>query len=437
MKNILILFLLLQLTTFAQITSSSQTEWVIVDSIKIEGNKTTKDFVILRELTFTEGELVDSTDLIFNRERIYSLGLFNQVDLQVIKKENKNILKIAVKESWYFYPLPFLDFAEENFGAASYGMYIIYKNFRGRNEEIATFFKLGYDPSFGISYYNPLITRESGLTAQVGLSIQTVENKSLRAMEINRENFEYKSANFSLALGKRLNIFNTISLSTGFNYINFPVGVSKLISASQTGADRVLYSSLNYVFDSRDLKQFPQEGYFFGTSFIHKGFKIDGINYNIFNFDFRQYYRATKKLATKWRFAFRHTFGGFVPFYDYSYLGYSEIVRGFKDKEREGNNLFIGSVELRYPLISEWNFNFTLPLIPKSLTSYRIAIFIKTFADAGTTFNNRQRIRLDNFDSGYGIGLTFLVLPYNALRIEYAFNDFGKGELLIGTGFSF
>ncbi len=437
MKFIILLFLLTSSSIFAQEFIHVDSSEISIDSIRISGNELTKDFIILRELTFSEGGVVDSASLDFNRERIYSLGLFNQVDFNIIQKEENNILQINVEESWYFYPLPFLDFEEENFGRATYGLALIYKNFRGRNEEIASVFKLGYDPAFSMNYYNPLITEKSGLTGQVGFSLQTIQNKSTTAAIINQADFEYKAVSFNLGAGKRINLFNSVFLSSGFTYVDLPPDVLDILSASRKGIDRIIFSSINYTFDSRDLKQFPQEGFFFSTNFTHKGFNLENINYNIINLDFREYYKVTPKLATKWRLAMRHTFGKYVPYYDYSYLGYSEIVRGYKDKEREGNNLLIGSVELRYPIISEWNLSFSIPLIPKSLTSYRIAIFIKGFADAGSTFNNRQRIDLKKFDSGYGMGLTFLVLPYNALRIEYAFNDFGKGELLIGTGFSF
>ena len=437
MKFIIILFMLFPIAVNAEDFITEDSSAILIDSIKISGNKITKDFIILRELTFTEGSFVDSAAIDFNRERIYSLGLFNKVEFKFTEEEHRNTLNITVEESWYFYPLPFLDFEEENFERATYGLALIYKNFRGRNEEITSVFKLGYDPAFAMTYYNPLITKESGLIGQIGFSLQTIQNKSLTAARINQKDFDYKAVSFNLGIGKRLNIFNSVFLSSGFTYLDLPPDVSEVLTASRTGVDRTFSASINYSFDSRDLKQFPQEGFFFSANYTHKGFKLDNINYNIMSFDFREYYKVTSKLATKWRLALRHTFGKYVPYYDYSYLGYSEIVRGYKDKEREGNNLFIGSFELRFPIISEWDLSFSLPLIPKNLTSYRIAIFIKTFADAGTTFNNRQRIDLKNFDSGYGFGLTFLVLPYNALRIEYAFNDYGKGELLIGTGFSF
>ena len=50
-----------------------------VDSIVIKGNDITEPEIILTELTFSKGEVVDSVKLRYNRERIYSLGIFTNV----------------------------------------------------------------------------------------------------------------------------------------------------------------------------------------------------------------------------------------------------------------------------------------------------------------------------------------------------------------------
>jgi len=87
--------------------------------------------------------------------------------------------------------------------------------------------------------------------------------------------------------------------------------------------------------------------------------------------------------------------------------------------------------------LDEWNVSIKLPLIPQSLTSARIGIHINIFADAGTVFENGQSLILKKFYSGYGVGITLLLLPYNAFRFEYAINELGKGEIVFATGFSF
>ena len=118
-------------------------------------------------------------------------------------------------------------------------------------------------------------------------------------------------------------------------------------------------------------------------------------------------------------------------------LGFEYYTRGNRYLIREGNNRLLGSVELSYPILSEWNFAVDMPVLPNSLTRTRIALHLNIFADAATVFNNNEKILLEDFNSGYGIGLTILFLPYSAFRLEYAFNEQGIGEFLLESGISF
>ena len=82
---------------------------IVVDSISIRGNSITDSDIILAELTFDRGDLVDSLVLEFNRKRIYSLQLFTSVEMLIFQKDSLNHLVIDVRESWYIYPIPFID----------------------------------------------------------------------------------------------------------------------------------------------------------------------------------------------------------------------------------------------------------------------------------------------------------------------------------------
>ena len=139
----------------------------------------------------------------------------------------------------------------------------------------------------------------------------------------------------------------------------------------------------------------------------------------------------------KWRLATRQVFGNNIHYIDYSYLGYSERVRGNFSTQHEGNSLYIGSVEVKYPIVKEWNVKLDLPLIPQALQSYRMALYYQVFFDAGTVRKKGQPVSFNEFDSGYGGGITVLFLPYNLIRLEMAWNNFGKLEYIVDIGVSF
>ena len=435
-KYILYCFSLLYVFSYTISVGQNSNMGVRIDSIRIEGNEITKDFVVLRELNFAIGDTVNESILNYNRERVFSLGIFNRVDFNIVNTDGFNELIISVKESWYIYPVPFLNWRENTIAKSSYGVFLLYKNFRGRNETIQALASFGYDPSFRLFYINPLINRKLDLSLGFGIFHQTIKNKSLRAIQLNQSDFDYKSSGVSITLGKRFNTYNNLFTSLGFSYIDVPVYIPGF-NASNSKIDRIPWLQFQYILDTRNLKQFSKTGFFGKFEFTHNGFGSNDINYNVFGFDIRQYHPILDDITFKWRVNYRHTFGKIIPLYDYSFLGAGQYIRGHITEDREGNNSLLGSVELSYPIIKEWHFGLKLPLLPKRLTTARIGLQFNIFGDTGSTYNNGERISINKFDSGWGFGLTILFLPYNAIRFEYAFNEQMKGEFNIGSGFAF
>lgn len=412
-------------------------EHIKVDSIKISGNDKTEDFIILRELTFQPGDTVTESQLKYNSERIFSLNLFTKVEVNRDSINNTKV-NIKVSESWYIYPVPFLDRADKSNNNYSYGIDLLYKNFRGRNENLRASVNFGYDPYLFVMFDNPVMFYNDQIGITFGVSYSNPQNKNITAKYLNGGDFKRRVYSTFLTAYKRLDQFNTFSLSGSFDYVKFSTDKYFLgLSASEKTFDRTLGLTAGYEYDSRDLKQFPQRGIYTGISLTHKGFGIDNTNYNILGVEYKQFEKIFDGLITRWRVALRHAYGRLVPYYAFSYLGYDENIRGHSDDRREGNNLIVSSFELSYPVLQEFDFSIKLPLIPRSLTSARIGIFLTAFTDAGHAFNNNYHFRIKDFYAGYGGGITFLILPYNALRLEYAVGDKGQGELVIGTGFAF
>ena len=411
---------------------------VVIDSIEIKGNETTEDFIILRELTIEPGDTLNSELAAYNRERIYSLNIFNDVKLIPYSIGNRNILRISIVESWYIYPIPFITLKDKDWNKLSYGISVSLRNFRGRNENLKGVLALGYDPSFSFSYFNPNLSYNQNLHLETRLGFTQFTNKSEAAEDLNGGNFEQKLFTSRLSFGKRFGKFHWLTLITGFDYIETPFYIEK-INASNDRIDRTVILGASYVYDTRDLVQYPRNGIFTFVNLEFKGLGINDINYRVANLDFREYRSFFDKLTAKWRLAFRHTGGRLVPYYDYSYLGYSERIRGhFHGDKREGNDSFIGSVELNYPIIEETRLNlYFIPLLPRSLLSYRVAIIAQLFGDTGTTRSTGESISINKFDTGYGAGISLLLLPYAIFRLELAFDERGKSEWIFDLGASF
>jgi outer membrane protein assembly factor BamA len=440
LKNFILLIFIISFAVNAQ-TPDSVSKYsnnkIKIDSITVSGNEQTDTDVILRELTFSIGDSVDQQTLEYNRERIFSLGIFSSVNLIVRNLNNENVLFINVMESWYIYPLPFLSIIDHDWNKISYGVNVLIENFRGRNEVLESSGALGYDPSTYLSYSNPYLFWKQSIFLKALISYSNVENKSEIAATLYGDTFYQKFLHVELGIGKRFNLYNRFETILGFDYVSTPFYING-INASDSRIDRVPSIGFDYNFDSRDLVQFPKNGFYGDANILFKGGGINGVNYRILTFDLRNYNEIITDLYLKERLAARFTNGKIIPYYDYSYIGYEERIRGYFNDVLEGNNYYIGSIEMYTPLLKDMDLNLEfLPLLPKDLLNYRVAIYAQTFFDAGTTQYRGESLNINNFESGYGVGLTFLVLPYNLMRVEFALNQYHRSEWILELGTSF
>lgn len=425
--------------TFSQVSDSvilHKNYPAIIDSIEIEGNEITEPYIILRELTFNLKDTLSRREADYNRERIYSLGIFTHVDLFIKEKENKSILLIKVEESWYIWPIPFVDLKEGDWKKPSYGFDVLIKNFRGRNENLGFRFALGYDPEYLVYYQIPYVWQQGKISFDVSSYYGTIMNKSRIAKNIYGSDFEQRFFNSYIGLGRRFDLYNRLSIYFGFLYVETPKYFPG-ISASNVRIDKSAYFGIKYTNDSRDLAQFPLNGRFFSVDYQVKGLIKEDIGYNIVSADYREFREIYSDISAKWRVATRHTFGAAIPYYEYSFIGYSEKIRGHYNDKREGNSSLMASVEVRYPVIKEWNISFDFPIVPKELLTYRVGLYPHIFFDTGATKFRDIPIKANDFKFGFGIGFTLLVLPYNMGRMEIAFNEKFNSELILTLGISF
>ena len=112
-KSILFVTVLLFITQ----TLFAQSEFIVIDSILIDGNKRTRTENALRELSFSVGDTVRNVDLtkLFKQNELLlkSTGLFSKVIITNISKTPpSSTINIVVEEAWYIYPLINISFAE-------------------------------------------------------------------------------------------------------------------------------------------------------------------------------------------------------------------------------------------------------------------------------------------------------------------------------------
>ena len=142
---------------------------VRVGTILFAGNEITKEVVLRAELDFHEGDTLSvdalAARLESNRLRLFNLRLFHNVIQQTVCRDGEITVLFAVQERWYTFPIPTLSFAERNFNAwldrddrwrrVNYGIYVMRRNFRGRNEDIRANVQLGFNRRYELFYEAP------------------------------------------------------------------------------------------------------------------------------------------------------------------------------------------------------------------------------------------------------------------------------------------
>jgi outer membrane protein assembly factor BamA len=440
---LIILFLLAVASSYPQYNQSDSTSvlsifpdsTLVVDSIIIVGNKTTKPFVILREMLLHSGDLISKEAVEYDKDRIYSLQLFNSVEirLETIQPPKTNLI-VEVNERWYIYPFPVWGIKDRDWKKFYYGLGIINTNFRGRNEKISATGTFGYEPSFNIYYRNPQINYSRDVFLETSLSYSRAENKSRTAKYLSGDYHQHFISMFT-TLGKRVGNFNSFSASAGYQIVILSENrYGRLLNP--WGKDAYPVFSLGYRYDTRDLNDYSFSGTLINFQVSKYGLFQPNINYWRYSLDYRRFIPMLPRLVLAARTFTSVSGGGRIPNYNHLYLGYSERIRGHYSELYEGEKIIGASAELRYIILRPRYFSLDGVFMPE-FSVWKFGVVAALFGDAGTTWYKQNHLALNNFVKGYGAGLHF-ILPYGfVLRTEYAFNEYRDGEFIFDLSATF
>ena len=397
---------------------------LIVSEIVHRGNTLTKDYIIQREIQHPTQVPLDSALAIQDQNRLINLAIFADVKWRAIPLEDMTIrLEFEVIDNNKFFggrflggPAPVYD---EKTGW-SYGAGGVFKNFRGRNEQLGGGFMIGGRNTFGINYLNPWITGDH-VSLQAGIARADSQHPYLsyelkiNTMEINVGRFYGYTRKVSV--GFEIEDMTFENDSTHLNYQYFaPQG--------------------SFHYDTRDLYANPTKGILIKQSFRGR-VDLKGENKN--NFIWNQSYSFYKQLSEQenpkpWILAlgfrthmnlgdkdqqFLTTMGqaGSVRGWEYpSHVNYDDPDQVY----RFGFHNITASVELRkvlvprYPLMDLWEFGLTGAF----------------FFDWGVA-NQGSFEDLFNMKPVTGTGVSFqLQIPFAPiLRLEYGYGYY-NGKLI-------
>lgn len=458
-------FLILALTFFTVCSSvraqPTPTEEIALDTLGkkvvvdflIEGNKLTKERIVLREVTLSLGDTLLWSNLKAGMEQsqqnVMNLGLFNFVEVEPIQINNTDlIILITVQERWYIYPVPILEIAQTNFNTwweskqlrwLNYGMSVKHFNFRGRNEKLELTARFGYTKRFSASYSIPNLNKKQTLGISMGAGFY--ENEQIVFNTENNERLFYRNPEdkarsyyrYKVGLSYRENIF----LRHYFEVSYFDAQVRDSVVSLQpdyfagnVSRSRFLRVSYNINYDTRDYKRYPLNGVL-----LYGLFQQDGLGLvnkqGLAVFTTKAGYKHHHQLAERWYIA--HSIEGKVnwetpPYYLTSGLGYSDFVRGYEFYVIDGTHWGLFKSHLKYEILKPKSIK--IPFVPSEKFSKTfIALYGNLFFDAGYVTGGdfaRNNSLVNSYLYSAGVGLDVVTYYDKVMRIEGSVNALGE-----------
>ncbi len=458
MKQLLSLFLVL----FAFVLKAQHTtSYVVVSDVVISGNDVTKDAIIFRELTFSVGDTIPSSqwenEMRVSKENVLNTTLFNFVTFEEKRDkttENAVSLHIDVVERWYLWLYPYVAYSDRNLNAwyeaddierFSYGVEMKYRNFLGLKNTLNFTLISGYNQNYGLSYDVPYVTGKQcfGLEFGVGykrdkeVSYITENNKVLY---FNGDDEFAKQSAFAFVepyfrFGYRHKLFVNFSYNNTLFHDTLPSLNDDFVNLQRT---RFQYFALSVVYknDFRDEQNYPLNGHYFELMMEKIGFGILKTAPDVF------YAKITadlyRPIKGRWYWASNLTLkmsdNEDVPYFLNQGLGYkNDFVRTYELYVIDAMNFALMKNNLKFAILNP--VTKYLPFIKNErFGKIHFALYANVFFDCAYSWKmpENQTSFLDNkFIFGTGIGLDFVTYYDKVLRLEYGVNDMGETGLFI------
>lgn len=391
----------------------------ILNRINITGNKTTRDYVIRRELRLKEGEPFDSAKLRRSRQRVINLGFFDEANFELSEGEEENSidLNIQVKER-------------------STGSFTVGGGFSSLDKLVASF-GLSQNNLFGLAHQVNFSTTLGGKSQRFNLNytvprfLNSLFITGIDAFSIRRDLTTYTSdeRGGGFRVGRPLSEY--LSGTVRYKYERVDISdvdedASALLRSAE-GTRRTSSVTLSVIRNSINNILNPTRGGRLGGAFEIAGGILQGDSdfykfitdnnwyFPIFSPDIALHFRGEFGLVSNYGDEVE------VPIFERFFGGGANHVRGFeersigpKDENGDvvgGNKKFLATAELIVPLV-------------KGLKGL-------VFFDAGSVFDSD----LDNvFDedfeirAGTGVGIRFFS-PLGPLSLDWGYKlDRKEGE---------
>lgn len=446
-------------------TDSSQflSDFITIDRIFVLGNRITKQNIIERELSISEGLTFPAYEinelLKKDRQKLMNTRLFLSVDLHIVEIQPGSAdIIIRVAERWYTVPTPYFQLADRNFNVwltnqnrewdrVIYGVKFTQFNFRGRNERLAAIAQFGFTRRFALQYSIPYVDAAQKNGIEVGFSYS--ENRNINYMTRDHV-FQFNDRVLETPLDPAL---REVTALVGWNYrptyynvhgvtlsYSDALVADTILNLNPTyfthGSNRQQYFTLQYTAsgDHRDFIGYPLKGYRWRASVSKVGLGLfDHVNILRASGSYSHFFDLGKG------FYFATSANGYVstprlqPYANFRGLGYNGLwLRGYELDVIEGQAFVMQQNTISKRIFNqEFDFSRIIPI--DQFNVIPLSIYLKGYVDQGFVSNNipyEQSNRLANrYLMGYGLGIDFVTFYDTVFRIERSWKIDGTAGL--------
>lgn len=444
---LLLLFLILPASLAAQTDSTAYPGPFRVSGIVVDGNRITKERIILRELTFAEGDTLTAAELYEqlarSRDNLMNLGLFNTAMLlpNYIGSQEVFII-ITLNERWYWWPQPMISLADPNFNTwwlskdfrrINFGVQFFAFNMRGRNETLVAEAQLGYSRVFGLTYRVPFVDKRQRWGVQVSgsygeqdeITIGTEDNKRILLKTPTQNIINGWRTGATLTLRRTHYIRHGWGIGWNETAVRDTV-VQRNADYLAPGAHHVGYLSLAYtlVLDRRDSRAFPLSGSYGRLALERYGIGPAQPDVTALTATVQHSWKRGERWSLGASLGGKTSQGTAAHYYLQQGLGYGDYLRGYEYYIIDGQHWFLGKANVLFTLVKPRIYRVEAVPIEAFRTFY-IAIYLNAFSDQGYVsdrVHGAANPLANHWQHSYGLGLDLVTSYDQVLRLEGAVN---------------
>jgi len=383
----------------------------VITKITFYGNHVTREYVLRRELGFTEGDEYDPVKVSDAWERLEQLDFIAYVDIQEKRVAPGEIqLMIQVEEDRRFAIAPTYSY-ERRYHGHIVGLDLSVRNLRGRAETLELTTAWGALHGYDLRWHNPEIL------APLKLGV-------FAEGQWKRYDFRYQPldlTDWELAAGAWHDFGRWARLAASYHWRELQVDHAKAPFQDGTGKDPAVVVSLTH--DSRDVRYYPSRGILADARVRLAGLG-EPYSYQIFQSSLAAFYSVPVLDILAGRMAIR-TASDPLPFYERSYMGGPMSLRGIDFGSVRGDDSWLATLEIRHPLV----------LVPLR-DGKTVGLGVHAFHDWGRAWEHGAGFDSARLRWDYGIG-AHINLNTKNVRLEWARTDENDNVFVIEDRFTF